>query len=308
MAPTRHELATEAGGDAAIGAAAQPGVWTIALAGLSVIGLGLLWWQFGELYALWTTDSLRSIGVLVIPASVGLGWRLLGREDFRAGSIWGLLPMALALAGTNLRFYGSPVLQLFGEIGPGLLSSGLLLCLYASGAVILLGGFATWRKAAFPLLLVLFVNPMPSFFTALVDLPLQRFDAQVARDFAAWLQIPVTGSTLNLLFYRNEMGMFIAPGCDGLRGTAAMGLLAAVIGHLRGLRAGGELLLIAAAVALAYLFNLFRLCALVLYYRLAHSWPLLGAHAVGADYLIGAVLFALAAAFLFRVPSSRRSG
>ena len=140
-------------------------------------------------------------------------------------------------------------------------------------------------------------DPLPSFFIALVDLPLQRFDAKIAREFAAWLHTPLIGATLNLLFYRNEIGIFIRPGY-GLRGKAAMGLL--------GLRASGELLFIAAAVALAYVINLFRLCARMLHCRLAHSWPLLTAHAVDGCYLLGAVLFALAAAFLFRLPASRR--
>ena len=59
--------------------------------------------------------------------------------------------------------------------------------------------------------------------------------------------------------------------------------------------------MVAGGVALAYVFNLLRLCLLVLYYCLAHLLPILGGYAVGADYVIGGTLFVLAAAFLFGV-------
>lgn len=58
-------------------------------------------------------------------------------------------------------------------------------------------------------------------------------------------------------------------------------------------------LFVAIAIGLAYLFNPLRLCSLVLYHCAADRFPMLGTHAVGADYAIGGTLFTLAAAFLF---------
>lgn len=281
--------------------AAEQLVWpSIAAALLASAGLGLFWWQFATLWSMWTTDSLRSIGAAVIPASLVLGLRELGREDFASGGSWcGFVLVGLAVAGSNLQYYGSPALSFGPGLGLNLLPTGLVLYLYASGALVMFGGLRVWRKAGFALFLLLFVNPVPSFFTNLVDLPLQRFGAQAARSFASLVGVPLSGAALNLMFFHDELGMFIAPACNGLQGAAAMGLLALVIGHLRRLRILPHLLFVAGAVALAYLFNLLRLCLLVLYYCLAHLFPALGAYAAVSDYAVGAILFALAAALLF---------
>ena len=111
----------------------------------------------------------------------------------------------------------------------------------------------------------------------------------------------MSGATLKLMFFHDQLGMFIAPSCNGLQGAVAMGGLALVIGHLRAMGFLPHTLMVAGAVALAYIFNLLRLCLLVLYYCVAHSLPVLSGYAVGADYVIGGTLFVLAAAFLLRV-------
>jgi exosortase J len=96
--------------------------------------------------------------------------------------------------------------------------------------------------------------------------------------------------------------MFIAPGCNGLRGSVAMGLLALIFGHLRGLKWLPLLIFTVSAVALAYLFNLLRLCTLVLAYKVALALPQLGPHLLAVDYLIGGVLFVTAVLFVFEAP------
>lgn len=283
-------------------------VWPARAIGVAAIaGVGLFWWQFARLWQLWTTDPLRSVGMLVIPVSVILAARALRSEDFaNGGSWWGLLPVVLAFVAASLQAGGRFVFRLGYFGGPNLVSTGIVFCLYASGVVLLLGGRRACRKAAFPLFLLLFVNPVPGFFSNLVDLPMQHFGANVARSFATLLHVPLSGSRLDLMFYNGKLGMFIAPGCNGLQGAVAMGGLALVIGHLRRLRFWWHALFVVIAVGLAYLFNLLRLCSLVLYYCAADRFPALGAHAVGADYAIGGTLFMLAAAFLFWGSRPRR--
>ena len=255
--------------------------WLLGAALVAVAGLGLFWWQFVQLWSMWTTDSLRSIGSLVIPTSLALAYAELRRDDFEAGgSWWGLPILAAALAGADLQYYGSPALVL-GRVAFLLIPVGMVLYLYASGVIILLGGITAWRRASFALFLLLFVNPVPSFFSSLVDLPLQHFGAQAARAFATFLGVPLSGASLDVMFFHGELGMFIAPSCNGLQGAAAMGGLALVIGHLRGMRLPRHVLFVTVAVALAYVFNLLRLCLLVLYYCLAHRFPVLASYAVG---------------------------
>jgi exosortase J len=93
-------------------------------------------------------------------------------------------------------------------------------------------------------------------------------------------------------------GMFIAPGCDGIRGAVTMGYLALILGYLYRFSMRARFLSVMGAIALGYLFNLIRLCFLVLFYRVALSRSWLQSHGEGADYLIGGLLF-LTAAGLF---------
>jgi len=148
---------------------------------LAIAGLGLFWWQFAQLWSIWTTDSLRSIGALIIPTSLALMIRALGRDDFTAGgSWWGLALVAAAVAGANLQYYGPPVLA-WGINRLSLPPVGVVFYLYASGVVALFGGARAWRKVGFALFLLLFVNPVPTIFAHLIALPLQHLGAEAAR-------------------------------------------------------------------------------------------------------------------------------
>ena len=285
---------------------------------LTALGLWSFASQLEQLWQLWTTDPLRSIGALIPPVSLWLAlrawrsnlwadWRQVQREAGRSETVsrWGLTlmiaAMALAVAdGATLLILGFDL----GGVATGvhLLPAGLLLCVYASGAVLLFGGTSAWRRAAFALLLLLLVNPVPGAFNSLVDLPLQALGARTARGFAALIGVPVSSGTLTMMFAPN-LGIFIAAGCDGLRGAVAMGLLALVIGHLRNLRPASHALFVLVAVVLAYFFNLLRLCAVIGYYWFALRIPVLGHYGTEIDYLIGGILFFCAAGFLFAAPA-----
>ncbi|HET8552121.1 MAG TPA: exosortase J [Gammaproteobacteria bacterium] len=269
--------------------------------------------QLFGLWTLWWNEPLRSIGMAIPPACLMLCLRVWRLEDFsRGGTWWGLalvLPsLILALASSVGLFRLLHLIVPLGADTPPaiLVPNGLLLAAYISGIVLLFGGAQTWRKAWFPLLLLIFVNPVPHFFQALVDLPLQQFAAHTARSFAALIGVPISGGTLVMMF-SPDLGMFIAHGCDGLRGAVAMGYTALVVGYLYELSWRRWAVYVLAAVALAYLFNLLRLCAVVIYYWFAKQAPALAGHAALADYIIGGILFFCAALFLFSLPRRWRS-
>jgi exosortase J len=91
-----------------------------------------------------------------------------------------------------------------------------------------------------------------------------------------------------------DFGMFIAPGCDGMRGAVALGYSALIVGYLKRVSIVRWILYVSAAVLLGHLFNLIRLCTLVLYYRIAVGHQRLESMAKQADYAIGAILFLIA--------------
>jgi exosortase J len=131
-------------------------------------------------------------------------------------------------------------------------------------------------------------------------MPLQHASAHVARSFAIHLGHTLTPDHLRLMF-TPEFGMFIAPGCDGIRGSVTMGLVALIAGYIYRFRWYANALVVVGAVLLGYVFNLGRLCMLVLYYMVALHFPSLQDKAENADYVIGGVLFLVATLLLFVV-------
>jgi exosortase J len=133
-----------------------------------------------------------------------------------------------------------------------------------------------------------------------VDLPLQRASAHVARAFAIAMGQKLSPDQLRLMF-TPEFGMFIAPGCNGIRGAVTMGFIALIAGYVYRFRWYAQVAVVAGAVLLGYVFNFARLCILVLYYIVALHLPWLRSRAEMGDYIIGACLFLLGTFLLFYV-------
>ena len=278
----------------------------LAVVSIAVAGL---WWALGPqvlgLWQIWTTDGLRSIGILVVPASVLLTLRAWRGFKFPGDqSWWGLVLVVLAMLAAQIATRSVLGFHVGPYTGAALnfLPIGLVLWAYVSGIVLLFAGTAAYRKALFPIALLLLVNPMPVFLQQMVDLRLQYVGALTARWFANELGTPLPQEQLKLMF-SPSLGMFVAPGCNGLRGAVAMGLITLCLGHLRGLRPFAHSIFVVAGVLTAYVFNLVRLCSLVLCYRVALGVDYLAAHMVEADYVIGGLLFICAAIMLIRFPA-----
>ena len=181
----------------------------------------------------------------------------------------------------------------------------LIAVLYAASLVLLFGGTRLLRAAWFPVALMWAVIPVPQTFSRRIDVPLQHIGATVARSFAHLIGVHLTSSDLKIMFAPNE-GMFIAPGCDGLRGSITMGLTAIVIAYLYRFRWYIFLPVVAAGVLLGYVFNFLRLCAMVIYDRISVSYPRLGPHEPLADHIVGGCIFVLALAIFFTAVNKLR--
>ncbi len=266
---------------------------------LCIAGLFAISSTCAALWAMWMTDPLKSIGGLVPIVSFLLllrVWRSLRWE--MDGRWWGLTILAATIALVHMRDQAVLELVLSPSWSITLPPYSLVAVAYTAGAVLLFGGPRFLRAAKFPVLLMWFVNPVPHFFNRYIDLPLQHASAMIARGFAHGVGQQLTRDQLSLMF-TPKFGMFIAPGCNGIRGAITMGFIALVAGYLYGLRARHWTLLTAGALLLGYVFNFVRLCGLVMYYVLAlrHSW--LQDHAAIADYILGAFLFFGATILLF---------
>ncbi len=261
----------------------------------SLIALGTLGLS-PQLMFLWDawTEPLRSIGMLIVIASIVLVlrvWRQSGWE--LRGTWWGLLPLTMAFLSIvfseKLIFtWGSGLLRVH------FLTTVFPIYLYASGVILLFAGPHVWRRAWFPLALLLCAQPVPGWVVSLLDLPLQSRSAHIARSFASLIGFPPTSPELLTLMFTPDFGMFIAPGCDGMRGAISLGYTALIVGYLKRVSIGRWFLYVSGAVLLGHLFNLIRLCALVLYYRIAVGHHALESMAKQADYAIGGFLFLVA--------------
>jgi exosortase J len=231
--------------------------------------------------------------VLILRAWGKLGWQT-------EGTWWGLALLLITTAVARVQQQGVLILVVSPRWSTVLPPPSLMLLAYGSGVVLLLGGVRLYRAALFPIILLWFANPIPSRFSLLVDLPLQHASAHIARAFAVSLGHSLTPDHLRLMF-TPDFGMFIAPGCNGIRGSITMGFIALIAGYVYRFRWYANALVVVGAILLGYVFNLARLCLLVLYYIVALHFPSLQNKAENADYLIGAVLFLLATLLLFAV-------
>ncbi len=254
----------------------------------------------------WRSDDLKSIGfaipfvcfVLILRAWRSVGWAT-------NGSWWGFAVLACTAVSVFLRDQLMLVLTVHKNWLVQLPPVPLLAILYAAGMVLLFGGTRLLRVAWFPVLFMGAVLPVPQTFSQRVDLPLQHASATVARGFAHLLGERLTSDNLRLMF-TPDFGMFIAPGCNGIRGAVTLGLAAVVVAYLYRFRWYIAAPVVAGAVTLGYVFNFVRLCLLVVYYKIALPYPWLQERAKGADYLIGGALFLLAVVLFFAVTDRLR--
>jgi len=236
---------------------------------LGVAGVFAIFSTANFLWDLWTTDPLKSIGGFIPLVSLVLilrVWRSLGWE--MRGTWWGLAIVAVTVAAVHLRDHAILELILTPSWTIFMPPHSLVAFGYTAGIVLLFGGVRLFRAALFPVVLTWFVNPVPNAFNRFIDLPLQHASALIARGFAHALGQKLSPDQLKLMF-TPDFGMFIAPGCNGIRGAITMGFIALVAGYLYRFRKLHWVLTVLGAIALGYIFNFVRLCTLVLYYIVA---------------------------------------
>ncbi len=268
---------------------------------LALLGLSTIWSTMNALWGLWTSDALKSIGMFIPLVSFVLvlrAWRSLNWE--MEGSWWGLVILVVTTIVVRVRDQSILVFVFSPQWSIYVPPHSLVVFAYGAGLVLLFGGTRLFRASLFPLVLLWFVNPIPHIFNVFVDLPLQRVSAHVARSFAIALGQPLIPDQLRLMF-TPEFGMFIAPGCNGIRGAVTMGFIALIVGYVYRFRWYAHAAVVAGAVLLGYVFNFARLCILVLYYLVALRIPWLRSRAEMGDYIIGACLFLFGTFLLFYV-------
>lgn len=270
-------------------------------AALAIVGLTTISTTVSFLWDLWMKDPLKSIGMMIPLVSFVLILRVWQKLNWEMqGNWWGLAILIATIAVVHLRDQAVLVFVFSPEWNIYIPPASLIAFAYGAGVVLLFGGPRLFRAALFPIALLWFVNPIPHIFNVFVDLPLQRISAHVARAFAIALGQPLSPDQMRLMF-TPEFGMFIAPGCNGIRGAVTMGFIALIAGYIYRFRWRAHALVVVGAVLLGYVFNFVRLCGLVLYYIVALHFTWLQSRAEMGDYILGGCLFLIASLLLFYV-------
>jgi exosortase D (VPLPA-CTERM-specific) len=176
---------------------------------------------FFEVFNLANLAPDTGYGVIIPPISLFLIWRQ--REQLRgmpmAGSWYGLILIAAGLA---LRAIGA-----FATMST-VVRYGFLLVLY--GLVLSLTGPRLFRKLWTPLAMLIFVIPLPMYFTGMLTLDLQLLSSTIGVWVirAAGISVYLEGNVVDL----GTMQLEVAEACSGLRYLFPLMVLALLLAYL----------------------------------------------------------------------------
>ncbi len=182
----------------------------------------------------WSTDPDMSHGFFVLPVVGIVVWRRRAelaaeiKQGEPATNWWGF---AIAVWGA--------VQMLLGTLGAQVFVARTAFLVSLTGGVLFLGGRRALKILAFPLLLLLFLFPVPAMVYARVTLPLQIFASASAEMALNWIGIPVLrdGNILELPHER----LSVVEACSGIRSLLSLGFLSLVYAYFLtgGSRCGG---------------------------------------------------------------------
>lgn len=211
--------------------------------GLLIVCYGPLLWG---LVRQWATDEDMSHGFFVPLVAGFIAWRR--RSDLvtpAKPNYWGLFLVAW---GAAQMLIGTLAAQLF------LARTAFLISL--AGTVLFAGGTRAVRVLAFPLLLLMFLFPIPAIIYARVTLPLQLFASSVAETILSVCGVPVMrdGNVLELASQR----LSVVEACSGMRSLLSLGFLAMVYAYFFDKTLWVRWLLLAATIPIAIAANALR--------------------------------------------------
>ena len=203
---------------------------------------------------LWREDAYAH-GPIVLAVFAWLVWRsrdaLAGRVE-AAETIAGAVSLAFGLV---LFAVGrSQSIALF-EVGSHIP--------VAAGLVLMLGGVTALKRLAFPLLLLVFLVPLPGFVLDAATTPLKGVVTLLAEALLRGLGYPVVREGVVLTIGDHQM--FLADACSGLNSIYSLAALTLIYAHLTGRsRPGRVALLLASIVPIALVANTLRVVFLVM--------------------------------------------
>lgn len=134
-------------------------------------------------------------------------------------------------------------------LGAELFTARLAFVIALWGVILYLGGTEWVKVLRFPLLLLVFMIPIPAIIYAALTLKLQMLASQLGEVMIGWMGIPVlrAGNTLEL----PSQTLDIAEACSGIRSLLSLGFLSLVYAYFLDSRVWMRWALLAATVPIA---------------------------------------------------------
>ncbi len=168
----------------------------------------------------WATDEDMGHGFFVPVIAGYIAWRRRGelREIEARPSYWGL---ALLGWGAIQMLVGALAAELFLQRTAFLFSF--------VGVLLIMGGAKLVRELAFPLLLLVFMIPIPAIVYSQITLPLQLFASGVAETLLGLIGIPVLRDG-NVLHLPSET-LSVVEACSGIRSLLSLSFLSLIYAY-----------------------------------------------------------------------------
>jgi exosortase len=195
----------------------------------------------------WSTDEDVGHGFFVPVVAGYIAWQR--REELlalhREPSAWG---WALLVWGAVQAYIGTVGAELFLQRTAFLIT----LC----GILLVLGGKPLLKTLAFPLLLLLFMVPLPTVVYNQITFPLQLLASRVAEVFLGLFSIPVLrdGNVLELASQR----LNVAEACSGIRSLLSLSFLSLVYAYFFDSKVWMRWVLLVLTIPIAILVNSIR--------------------------------------------------
>ncbi len=188
----------------------------------------------------WATDENMGHGFFVPVVAGFIAWQR--RKMLLATPIqpngWGLVLVA----------WGA-VQAVIATLGAELFTARLSFVIALFGVILYLGGKEWIKVLLFPLLLLLFMIPIPAIIYAALTLKLQLLASELGETMIGWMGIPVlrAGNTLQL----PSQTLDIAEACSGIRSLLSLGFLSLVYAYFMDKRVWMRWALLVATVPIA---------------------------------------------------------
>lgn len=212
------------------------------------------WPVLNNLIAKLLTDEDYSFGLLLPLVSgyiVFLKWPQIRREAWRP-SWMGLVVLALGMA-----FY------IFGELSTDVYSPALSFVVSLSGLLFIVGGWKLFRLLAFPLLLLVFMIPLPGFLIRQCTLPLQLLSSRLSTEMLQMIGVAAVrqGNVIDLGIRQLQ----VVAACSGLRYILALLALGIIFCYFYQRRLWKAAILIIAVIPAAIFANALRVAGMGIY-------------------------------------------